>query len=115
VVWSFASGPDVPSPVTDGTYLYIIRDNGVMWCLDAKSGRAVYGPERLRPATYSGSPVLADGRIYVTNEDGVTVVVKQKQTTEGVTYIRETTAKPEADIMWASAVDAFQVLKTDKC
>jgi ABC-type Fe3+ transport system substrate-binding protein len=45
---------------------------------------------------------------------GVTVVVKQKQTTEGVTYIRETAAKPEADIMWASAVDAFQVLKTEK-
>jgi len=45
---------------------------------------------------------------------GVTVVVKQKQTTEGVTYIRETTSKPEADIMWASAVDAFQVLKTEK-
>ena len=45
---------------------------------------------------------------------GVTVVVKQKQTTEGVTYIRETASKPEADIMWASAVDAFQVLKTEK-
>lgn len=45
---------------------------------------------------------------------GVTVVVKQKQTTEGVTYIRETASKPEADIMWASAVDAFQVLKAEK-
>lgn len=45
---------------------------------------------------------------------GVTVIVKQKQTTEGVTYIRETASKPEADIMWASAVDAFQVLKTEK-
>ena len=45
---------------------------------------------------------------------GVKVIVKQKQTTEGVTYIRETASKPEADIMWASAVDAFQVLKTEK-
>jgi len=45
---------------------------------------------------------------------GVTVIVKQKQTTEGVTYIRETASKPEADIMWASAVDAFQVLETEK-
>lgn len=45
---------------------------------------------------------------------GVTVVVKQKQTSEGVTYIRETASKPEADIMWASAVDAFQLLKTEK-
>jgi ABC-type Fe3+ transport system substrate-binding protein len=45
---------------------------------------------------------------------GMTVVVQQKPTTQGVTYIRETASKPEADIMWASAVDAFQVLKTEK-
>jgi outer membrane protein assembly factor BamB len=75
-LWSFDSGPDVPTPVTDGTHFYVVRDNGVMFCLDAKTGRIVYGPQRLRPATYSGSPVLADGRIYVTNEDGVTVVVQ---------------------------------------
>jgi len=76
LVWSFNSGPDVPTPVTDGTYFYIVRDNGVMFCLDAKSGKTVYGPTRLPPATYSGSPVLADGKIYVTNEDGVTAVVR---------------------------------------
>ncbi len=45
---------------------------------------------------------------------GVMVIVKQKPTTQGVTYIRETASKPEADIMWASAVDAFLVLKTEK-
>ena len=76
VVWSFDSGPDVPTPVTDGTYLYIVRDNGILFCLDAKTGKRIYGPQRLRSATYSGSPVLGDGKIYVTNEDGVTVVVK---------------------------------------
>jgi outer membrane protein assembly factor BamB len=76
LVWSFDNGPDVPTPVTDGTYLYVLKDNGVLWCLDAKSGRQVYGRQRLKPATYSGSPILADGRLYVTNEDGVTAVVK---------------------------------------
>jgi ABC-type glycerol-3-phosphate transport system substrate-binding protein len=45
---------------------------------------------------------------------GVKAVVQQKPTTQGVTYIRETASKPEADIMWASAVDAFLVLKNDK-
>lgn len=76
VLFSFESGPDVPTPVTDGTYLYVIRDNGVMFCLDAKTGKTIYGPQRLPPATYSGSPVLADGKIYVINEDGVTAVIK---------------------------------------
>jgi phosphoglycerate transport regulatory protein PgtC len=44
---------------------------------------------------------------------GVKVIVKQQQTNQGVTYLRETRARPEADIFWASAVDAFQTLKAD--
>jgi ABC-type Fe3+ transport system substrate-binding protein len=30
-----------------------------------------------------------------------------------VTYLRETRARPEADVFWVSAVDAFQTLKAD--
>jgi outer membrane protein assembly factor BamB len=76
LLWSFANGPDVPTPVTDGTYLYVINDRGIMWCLDPKTGKEIYGRQRLSPGTYSGSPVLADGKIYITNEDGMTSVVK---------------------------------------
>jgi outer membrane protein assembly factor BamB len=76
VLWSFRNGPDVPTPVTDGTFLYVINDRGIMWCLDLKTGKEIYGRQRLRPGTYSGSPVLADGKIYITNEDGLTSVVK---------------------------------------
>ena len=47
-----------------------------MWCLAAKTGAPVYERQRLRPSTYTGSPVLADGKIYVTNEDGLTSVVR---------------------------------------
>jgi outer membrane protein assembly factor BamB len=76
VVWSFNNGPDVPTPVSDGTYLYVINDRGILFCLDAKTGKEIYGRQRLKPGTYSGSPVLADGKIYVTSEDGVTSVIK---------------------------------------
>jgi outer membrane protein assembly factor BamB len=76
VLWRFMSGPDVPMPVTDGMYVYVINDRGIMWCLDAKTGVPVYERQRLRPATYTGSPVLADGKIYITDEDGVTSVVQ---------------------------------------
>ena len=74
--WTIDSGPDVPTPVTDGKYLYIVRDNGGFLCLDAKTGKDIYPPQRMKPGTYSSSPVLADGRIYATNEDGLTTVVK---------------------------------------
>ena len=44
---------------------------------------------------------------------GVNVVVKQQQTNQAVTYLRETRARPDVDVVWASAVDAFQTLKSD--
>ena len=75
-LWSTNNGPDVPTPVSDGTYLYIVRDNGVMFCYNARTGQEVYGRQRVKRGTYSASPVLADGKIYVTNEDGVTTVVR---------------------------------------
>jgi outer membrane protein assembly factor BamB len=72
--WSFDRGPDVPTPVSDGNLVYIVADQGVVHALDVKTGAIVYGPVRLEPGTYSASPVLAEGRIYVTSEEGVTSV-----------------------------------------
>ena len=75
-LWSFMNGPDVPTPVTDGKYFYSVNDRGIVWCLDAKTGQEIWGGRRIKSATYSSSPVLADGKIYVTNEDGLTTVLK---------------------------------------
>jgi outer membrane protein assembly factor BamB len=76
VLWSFDRGPDVPTPATDGTLLYVVTDRGILWCFELLSGKTVYGPERLAVGTYSASPLLADGKLYATNEDGLTSVVR---------------------------------------
>jgi outer membrane protein assembly factor BamB len=76
VNWTLNGGTDVPTPVTDGTYLYVINDRGIAACVEIKTGKLVYSRKRLRSHTYSASPVLADGRIYVTDEGGVTSVIK---------------------------------------
>jgi outer membrane protein assembly factor BamB len=81
-MWSFDQGPDVPTPATDGTLLYVVTDRGLLFCLDLMSGRVHYGPQRLRVGTYSASPLLADGKLYVTSEDGLTSVVKAGTTFE---------------------------------
>jgi len=70
------NGPDVPTPVTDGKYLYLPNDRGIVWVVNAKTGEEIYGAKRIAPAIYSSSPVLADGKLYVTNEEGTTTVLK---------------------------------------
>ncbi|MEE2637884.1 MAG: PQQ-binding-like beta-propeller repeat protein [Acidobacteriota bacterium] len=75
-LWSFDDGPDVPTPVSDGELLYVVQDNGVVHAIDLITGDPVYTNERIEPGTYSASPILADGKIYATSEDGATTVYR---------------------------------------
>lgn len=52
-------------------------------------------------------------KAFETATPGVKVIIKQQQTNQAVTYLRETRAKPDTDIVWASSVDAFLSLKQD--
>ena len=75
LAWTADQGPDVPTPVSGGKYVFILNDGGILWCRDAKTGAEVWGSQRVRPGTYSASPVIAEGKLYVTSEDGVTTVL----------------------------------------
>ena len=44
IAWSFERGPDVPTPVSDGKYLYVVVDSGVVYCLDVEDGRGGLRP-----------------------------------------------------------------------
>ena len=49
-----------------------VHENAIV---QVATGKVVYGPERLQQDSYSASPVIADGRIYVTSENtGLTSV-----------------------------------------
>lgn len=75
--WAYEDrrGPDVPTPACDGKYLYLVNDRGLATCLDARSGKVIWGPERTAVGTVSASPLLADGKLYITNENGTTTVL----------------------------------------
>ncbi len=73
--WRNKSGsPDVPSPLIHDGLVYLQRENGVMICLDAKTGKQLYA-ERLTDGRYRGSPIYADGKIYTIGRDSGTVSV----------------------------------------
>ena len=66
----------MPTPLIYGGLLYVLANNGVFDAYDLKTGEEIY---RQRLATigdgYSASPVAADGKIYLSNEDGDMTVV----------------------------------------
>lgn len=73
--WEGAGAPDVPTPVCDGKYFYMVDDRGLATCLDAKTGAVVWGPERTAQGVVSASPHLADGKLFLLNEYAVTTVL----------------------------------------
>ncbi len=80
--WRITRGtPDVASPVVFGGRVFLCRENGVLTCLEARSGRQLFS-ERFHPETYRASPVIADGKLILTAKDGTFTVVKPGETLE---------------------------------
>ncbi|MEZ5360901.1 MAG: PQQ-binding-like beta-propeller repeat protein [Bryobacterales bacterium] len=75
MLWQNDLGSDVPTPTTDGRRIFVVNDRGIVVALDAKNGKVLWDRERIEPGIYSSSPLLADGKIYATNEDGTTTVL----------------------------------------
>ncbi|MEX2560815.1 MAG: PQQ-binding-like beta-propeller repeat protein [Pirellulales bacterium] len=67
--------PDVPSPLVHDGLVYLCRENGILICMEAATGKEVY-QERAFSDRYRASPVYADGKIYLTARGGVVTVVK---------------------------------------
>lgn len=67
--------PDVPSPLIHDGLVYLCRENGVLLCIDAKTG-AQYYMERTHNMRHRASPVYAEGKIYLLASDGTATVVK---------------------------------------
>jgi predicted neuraminidase/outer membrane protein assembly factor BamB len=74
IAWSLNRGvPLTPSPLLVGQELYMVSDNGIASCVDAKSGKE-HWRARLG-GNHSASPIYADGRIYFLSEEGQSVVI----------------------------------------
>lgn len=77
VVWTKSGvSADVPTPAAFDGRVYVCTDRGEVACLDAMTGDKIWSgnPEPNRNS-YSSSPILADGKLYVTREDGKTFVL----------------------------------------
>ncbi len=78
VLWARQrAGSYMPTPLIYGGYLYILKNQGILVCYDLATGELKY-EERVphQGSGFSGSPVAADGRIYLPSEDGDIFVVR---------------------------------------
>ncbi len=77
VVWSKTGrGPYMPTPLAYNGLLYVLANNGVFDAYDLQTGKEIYR-QRLSVvgSGFSASPIAADGKIYLSNEDGEMLVV----------------------------------------
>jgi outer membrane protein assembly factor BamB len=87
IAWDYPHDtPYVPSPLLYDGRLYFTRSNSaIISCLDAATGRVIFGPERLPGLTsLYASPVAAAGHIYLAGREGTTLVFRAGDTLEVV-------------------------------
>jgi outer membrane protein assembly factor BamB len=114
VAWTSPRGsPFVPSPILYGEHLYMINDMAsIVTCLEAMTGKVLF-QGRLGVAQregFSSSPVAVDGKVFFTNDEGETFVLKAGPTFEmlHVNKLDETTLATPA------LVDGRWYFRTDR-
>ncbi len=78
ILWHASKGvPKKSSQILLGDLLFMVADNGVASCFEAKSGDVIW-TERLGGGAYAASPLFAaaDGHIYFFSEDGDVTVIE---------------------------------------
>jgi outer membrane protein assembly factor BamB len=76
IAWSnMTEGTYIPTPIVYDGLLFTLNINGVVTAYDAQSGKRAFRGRVGTGGSFSASPVAADGRLYVSSEDGEIFVV----------------------------------------
>jgi outer membrane protein assembly factor BamB len=86
IVWQTQRGTSyTASPVLHEGKLYVLTDNGMLSCFDAKTGTPYYQQARMPgPHNFKASPVAANGKLYLASEEGDVIVVRMGEKFEVV-------------------------------
>jgi outer membrane protein assembly factor BamB len=78
IAWSRQQrGPYMPTPLIYRDLLYVLANQGILDCYELRGGKELYR-NRIphQGGGFSASPIAADGRIYLSSEDGDIFVVR---------------------------------------
>lgn len=79
IAWSNpTAGPYNPTPLAYGDYLYTLHDRGFLTCHDARTGKEVYGRQRISAESsgFTASPWAYNGKVFLLSDDGDTFVIQ---------------------------------------
>ncbi len=66
--------PEVPAPLYYNGRVYMIKNGGIVSCMNAISGKLLYCERLGASGPYYSSPICANGRIYIASAKGVITV-----------------------------------------
>jgi outer membrane protein assembly factor BamB len=70
------NGSYLQTPVVFENLIYACTSQGIFKAYDARTGRKLYEQRLGMGGSFTSSPIAVDGKIYVSNEEGRTFVVK---------------------------------------
>jgi outer membrane protein assembly factor BamB len=86
VAWKEKRGlPEVPSPLVYRGRVYLLKEGGIVSCLDATTGKLIYRERLGSTGAYFASPVAGDGKLYAAAHSGVVTVVAAGDTLKVLT------------------------------
>ncbi len=75
IAWRYRTGvPEIPSPLYYKGRIYLVKNGGIVTCLDAKTGEKKYQARLGAGGPYYASPIFGDGKIYAASARGVVTV-----------------------------------------
>ena len=114
VAWTRSDlGADVPTPAVRGGRIVVCTDQGRVECLDAATGKTHWKEELPRNRNaYSASPVVVDGRVLLTREDGSSASIAWPDADAPAGAVRESGAVDEMTVATPVCVDGRIYLRT---
>jgi outer membrane protein assembly factor BamB len=77
VIWRISKGmSEVPTPIYYKNRLYMIKDGGILTCINPETGEIIYQKRIGAPGAYLASPVIANDQLFVCGYNGKVTVLK---------------------------------------
>ena len=83
VAWALHRNiPEIPSPIFYKDRIYMVRNGGVLTCVNATSGETLYKKRLGTSGQYGTSPIIARDHVYLFSNEGKATTVPVGDTFE---------------------------------